>query len=65
MTNDEMIDKVKASIGKPMSVSLSKAGTFLTIDGEPLGEITTEQACIMWDLMPVLAGCTLPSPERP
>jgi hypothetical protein len=60
MTNDEMLDKVKAAIGKPMSISMSKAGTFLTIGNEPLGEITTEQACIMWDLMPLLAGSLSP-----
>jgi hypothetical protein len=56
MTNDELLDKVKASIGKPMSVSMSKAGTFLSIGGEHLGEITSEQADIMWKLMPALAG---------
>lgn len=56
MTNDEMLDKVKASLGKPVSVSMSKAGIFLKIGAEQLGEITTEQACIMWDLMPVLAS---------
>lgn len=64
MTNDEMLDKVKAAIGKPMGVSMSKAGTFLTIAGEPLGEITMEQACIMWDLMPALAGCCAASSQN-
>jgi len=56
MTNDEMLYRVKAGIGKPMSISMSKAGTFLTIGEESLGEISMEQACIMWDLMPMLAG---------
>lgn len=59
MTNDEMLDKVKAAIGETMSISMSKEGTFLTIGNQPLGEITTEQACIMWDLMPLLAGAVV------
>lgn len=56
MTNDEMLDRVVASIGKPMNISMSKAGIFLTIGDDRIGEISAEQAEIMWGLMPTLAS---------
>jgi hypothetical protein len=51
------VSRPQQRVGKPMRVSMTKDGILLTIAGESLGEITMEQACIMWELMPMLAGC--------
>lgn len=64
MTNDEMGQKIIAALGKPMGFHSSKAGSFLKIDGEDF-EVTEQQACILWDLLPQIAGYKAPPVAQP
>jgi hypothetical protein len=53
VTNDELLAHIES--GKPLKVHLTKNSFALIVEDEH-HIITEEQACILWDVMPLLAG---------
>ena len=61
LTNEAMADLICSGV-RPVQISMSKEGIFLTVGAER-HEITEHQACILWDVMPQLAAIPATEPR--